>query len=501
VADIESERDPETLREMARLLVRENDRLHERLAALITENARLKGQSEPEQLALELGQLREQVNRLQAQLYGASSEKRAKEFVEAKAPAPQRGHGPTPQTSLRVETEIITLPPEERACPNCDGTLQPIKGLSEDSEQVSVIERQFVLKRFMRQKYRCKCQIGVTTAEAPPKPIVGGRYTLEFAVHVAIEKYLMHQPLDRQRRGMQRLGLEITTQTLWDQIEALAGLWKPVYELLRHYIVGDDVIGVDETWWRLMDGSSSKKQWWVWSLTCPSAVFYRIAPSRAAKLAASLIDGFGGTIVCDGYKAYETLVKDRSDLRLALCWSHARRKFVEAEPHYPVCKHAIELIGKLFEIDRDTADPALLVGDAKLAATEARKRARSERAPPILDELRDWALAQRGLPKSGLRKATDYLLGHWKSLTTFLDDPFVPLHNNRTERALRGVVLGRKNHYGSRSQRGTEVAALFYSILETAVMNDLEPSQYMISASRALLKGAAPQTVLPLASR
>jgi transposase len=500
VPDIESERDPEILRQMAQLLVRENERLHERLATLTIENARLKGQSEPEQLALELGHLREQVNRLQAQLYGASSERRAKESADADAPAPRRGHGPTPQTRLRMEPELITLATEDRTCSTCQGELQPIKGVTEDSEAVTVIERQFVLKKLMRQKYRCACNIGVTTAEAPPKVIVGGRYTLEFAVHVAIEKYLMHMPLDRQRRGMERLGLEITTQTLWDQIEALARLWQPVYELLRHYIVGDDVIGVDETWWRLMDGSSSK-QWWAWSLTCPSAVFYRIAPSRAAKLASALIDGFGGTIVCDGYKAYETLAKERSDVRLALCWSHARRKFVEAEPNYPVCKDAIELIGKLFEIDRDTADPALLVGDAKLAATDARTLARSERAPPILEDLRTWALAQRGLPKSGLRKATDYLLGHWKSLTTFLDDPFVPLHNNRTERALRGLVLGRKNHYGSRSQRGTEVAALFYSILETAVMNGLEPSQYMNSASRALLTGALPQTVLPVASR
>ena len=498
MADIESERDPETLREMARLLMRENERLHERLAALVTELARLKGQSEPEQLALELGQLREQVNRLQARLYGASSERRAKEPAAAETPA-RRGHGPTPQPRLRVETEHILLPPEERTCAACNGELQPIKGVTEDSEAVTVIEREFVLKRYLRQKYRCTCGTGVTTAEAALKPTPGGRYTLEFCVHVAIEKYLMHQPLDRQRRGMERLGLEITTQTLWDQLEALARLWQPVYELLRHYIIGDDVIGVDETWWRLMDGSSSK-QWWVWGLTCPSAVFYRIAPSRAARLAASLIDGFGGTIVCDGYKAYETLVKERGDLRLALCWSHARRKFVEAEPHYPACKDAVELIGELFAIDRDTADPALLAGDSKLAAAEARARARSERAPPILDELRAWALAQRGLPKSGLRKATDYLLRHWESLTTFLDDPFVPLHNNRTERALRGVVLGRKNHYGSRSQRGTEVAALFYSVLETAVLNGLEPAQYMISASRALLAGASPQSVLPVVS-
>src|SRR5207245_2981824 len=77
--------------------------------------------------------------------------------------------------------------------------------------------------------------------------------------------------------------------------------------------------------------------------------------------------------------------------------------------------------------------------------------------------------------------------GVWKGLTLFLDDPRVPLDNNRTERGLRGVVLGRKNHYGSRSQRGTEVAALFYSLLESAKLSGVEPKLYLLTATRRAL--------------
>ena len=80
-----------------------------------------------------------------------------------------------------------------------------------------------------------------------------------------------------------------------------------------------------------------------------------------------------------------------------------------------------------------------------------------------MDAIQTWALAQQALPESSLGKAIGYLLGLWRGLTRFLDDPRLPLDNNRTERGLRGVVLGRKNHYGSRSRRGLEVAALFYS--------------------------------------
>jgi hypothetical protein len=77
----------------------------------------------------------------------------------------------------------------------------------------------------------------------------------------------------------------------------------------------------------------------------------------------------------------------------------------------------------------------------------------------------------------------------WEGLKLFLDDPAISLDNNFTERALRGVVVGRKNHYGSRSERGTEVAALFYSLIESAKLVGLDPHVYLRCATGAALKG------------
>jgi len=92
------------------------------------------------------------------------------------------------------------------------------------------------------------------------------------------------------------------------------------------------------------------------------------------------------------------------------------------------------------------------------------------------------------LPESGLHKALGYMVNMWKGLVLFLDNPLIPLDNNGTERAARGPVLGRKNHYGSRSLRGTEVAALLYSLVESAKLNDLEPRLYLRVAVRAGLR-------------
>ncbi len=84
-------------------------------------------------------------------------------------------------------------------------------------------------------------------------------------------------------------------------------------------------------------------------------------------------------------------------------------------------------------------------------------------------------------------KALAYLLKLRQGLEVFLRDPRVPLDNNHAERALRGVVVGRKNHYGSRSRRGTEVAALFYTLLETAKLSGVDPAAYLRTAlERAL---------------
>ena len=113
---------------------------------------------------------------------------------------------------------------------------------------------------------------------------------------------------------------------------------------------------------------------------------------------------------------------------------------------------------------------------------------RREESAPIVEAIRTWAHQQRALPESSLGKAIAYMLGLWPGLTRFLDDPRIALDNNATERGLRGLVVGRKNHYGSRSQRGTEVAALFYSLIESAKLCGVEPKAYLLQAAAAALR-------------
>jgi transposase len=250
-----------------------------------------------------------------------------------------------------------------------------------------------------------------------------------------------------------------------------------VHDRLHEHVLGRPVIGADETFWRLME-SGDNKRWQTWAVCAPNAVSYRIRDSRSAATAGEVLGDYVGTILCDGYSAYESLKKRGGRFQLAHCWAHVRRKFVEAEQFAPEpCKQVLALIGELYAVERECE------------TDEDRECERACRSRDLLKRIHAWALEQRALPQSPLGKAIRYMGDLWLGLVRFIDEPRLALDNNATERALRGVVLGRKNHYGSRSERGTEVAALFYSLIESAKLAGVEPDKYMTGAARAAVRG------------
>jgi transposase len=216
---------------------------------------------------------------------------------------------------LQLEEQIHELLTEERSCPACNGQLEEMGDQFEETEEITVVQRQFKLIQRRRRKYRCRCNGAVVTAPGPQGHLVrpGGRYSVEFAVEVAVDKYLNHLPLDRQRRMMLQQGLLIDTQTLWDQLFALYGHLKPSYDALLERILGQPQIGADETWWRLMERKANKK-WWDWCLATEDAVYHRLHPSRAAEVVENLLAGYEGVVMSDGFAAYETLTRETGEV-------------------------------------------------------------------------------------------------------------------------------------------------------------------------------------------
>lgn len=282
---------------------------------------------------------------------------------------------------------------------------------------------------------------------------------------------------------MRREGLTITSQTLWDQIEALEFIVRRVRPRLLAHILGHAVVGADETRWRMLNGSS--KTWYVWLLHVSTAVYYTIEDSRSKEVISKILGAFSGILMCDGYAAYTALAKERKGrVVLAHCWSHVRRAYVEIQHSFPVeCGEIIAHINELFALDATCATGP--PGD------DARRIIRDESSRQVIEDIVAWfwRTAPFVMPGTGLYEAIGYMVGTWRGLVLFLDDPTIPLDNNGSERAARGPVLGRKNHYGSKSVRGTQVAATFYSLVESAKLCGLEPRFYLRVATRAGLRG------------
>jgi transposase len=486
VPRLEQIRDVDTLQQAALLLEKTVISQQQTIAKLRVEIAKLRGEAVPAQLELDL--LKEQLEVLRKKVFAPSTEKRPHEghSDEETSGELRRGHGPKDQPLLPISTVLHTLPEEERICPVCQGHLEPLGEQTEDSEEITVIEASYQVVTHRRQKYRCRCNSVVVTAPGPLKLTPGGRYAPEFAVHVAEAKYLDHLPLERQARAMGRTGLDVDAQTLWDQLAALARHLTPSYEALCAKVLACEVVFMDETHWRLMEKDGSHR-WWTWAVASEGAVAYWIREKRSKDAAEAVLGAYSGVLMSDGYAVYQALSRGSPAITLVHCWAHVRRKFIEAESSFPEeCRHAIDLIGALYEVERGV--PPLPRGAPEGAREDRLKllrRLRQERSRPIVEELREWAyeLKPATLPASALGKAIEYMLSLWPGLTVFLSDPRVPLDNNRAERALRGVVVGRKNHYGSHSRRGAEAAALFYTLFESARLAGVDPHRYVLKAT------------------
>ena len=483
--------DVKTLQQVASHLEKSTIRLAKENAKLKAENTRLKyGDADPQ---LELDLLKEQLAAMRRQIFSESSERTPREtkpdLDEAKKS--RRGHGPKSQPNLPVEEVRHTLKEEDRTCAICGETLTEMGDQAEQSEEITVVGVEYKILNHRRQKYRCRCNEQVMTAPGPAKLIPGGRYSVDFAVHVAEQKYLDHLPLERQVKAMSRAGLDTTSQTLWDQINVLARFLEPTYRALCKMSLESGVVYADETFWRNHENSGTSN-WWTWCVASDDIATYRILNSRSQKAAKKVLSGFEGVAMTDGYTAYQSLARSSPNLKLAHCWAHVRRKFLEAADFdRDLSEQAAGLINRLFEIEREVprAGPDA-TDDDRQQILGLRRRLRQEKSKPVVKELLEWGGRHDGavLPRSKLGKAISYMLKLWEGLTLFLDDPRVPLDNNAAERALRGVVVGRKNHYGSKSKRGTEVAAIFYTLFETAKLSGVDdPGAYVtLAAKRAI---------------
>lgn len=477
--DLDRVTDVDLLRTVAKVQDAEIRRLH----SMVQQLASAKGKDAEAQLAMLQEQLADRCNKS----LGKGSERRPRDKAK-KDRAQQRGHGTKPQPALQFKELIHSLDEADQVCPDCGGHLKERPGQFVDSEETDVVEIQYILKKHRRQKYRC-CQCShEEVALGPTKLIPGGRYSLDFAVHTVIAKFDDALPFERQVKRMRRAGLDVNSQTLWDQSWALCCVLQNAVERLHQHLLEQPVVIVDETRWPLLGAKGRKKtkNCFIWALVADGGVIYRIEKTRSTESGRALLRDFEGTAVADGYIVYEVIAKDGL-VRIANDWSQVRRKFIEAEPSTSLAVPFLDDIGELFLIEREIKDRVAALDP--IEADARRAQIRDEQSRPIVARIGERAAEVRAMKDSPIATAVKYMANRWDGLKVFLDDPRVPITTNEIERLLRGPVLGRVNSLGSRSERGLLTAGTFYTLIESAKLNGLDPAEYLRTAALAGIRG------------
>ena len=340
------------------------------------------------------------------------------------------------------------------------------------------------------EEHHVKVYAGKETEEvikAPhPQALLRGSLvspSLEAAVMNA--KYVNAVPLYRQEQEFERYGLHISRQNMANWTIQCADRYLAVlYDYLHEKLYGYHVLQADETPVLVnKDGrpAGSKSYMWVYRTgrmyTECQIVLYEYQMTRNASHPREFLKDFSGVCVTDGYQVYHTVEEEREDLKIAGCWSHARRRFDEAVKALPKTKQkdsraylALTMIQAIYREEKLLKD---------LPAEERRNR-RQLSVRPLVEAYFTWV--RENLPKVPQKSKTwegfNYSLNQEKYLKVFLDDGEVPMDNNAAEQSIRGFCIGKKNWVMIDTIAGAKSSAIIYSIAETAKANNLKPYDY-----------------------
>jgi hypothetical protein len=219
-----------------------------------------------------------------------------------------------------------------------------------------------------------------------------------------------------------------------------------------------------------------------WGGADPPAVAYIYAPDRKAERPMAHLMGFTGVLQVDGYAGYN-LLAEKQQVRLAFCWSHARRRFYElaAAGPAPIAAEALDRIKALYAIE----------AEIRGLQPEARRALRQERSLPLIQAMEPWLRAKLETisQKTKLAEAIRYALSRWTGLTLFVGDGRVELDNNIVERSIRPLALTRKNSLFAGSDGGADHWAILASLIETAKLSDIDPQAYITSVITRIVAG------------
>jgi transposase len=459
--------DIETLQQMVLQLLEDNTDLKRQLAYFKRHIFGRKSERfDPSQLQLFEGILEQQDQSLPEQ---------PQVQVETKKPKSNKRNGRRPlPADLPRETIEHHPGKEELTCSCCGNQKTPIG--EEVTEQLDYIPASFVVRKHVRIKYACKtCQGQISIADLPAFPIEKGRPGYGLLAHVLTNKYCDHLPLNRQEDIFARHGIDIKRSTMCDWVRESSYLLESIVNHLKKQILSSNKIHTDDTKVPVqIRGRPKTKNGYLWVYQDDNGnAVYDYTPDRSRDGPVRFLKDFKGYLQADAYSGYDR-VFERGDVTEVGCWAHARRKFFDSRETDPQrAGHMLALIKRLYDIEKNARDN-------KLDPSAIRALRQSESTvilKEIDNKLKQWS--DQVLPKSPIGKAIGYARGQWEALNRYVDNGILDIDNNAAERALKRIVIGRKNWLFAGSDNGGKRAAIIYSLIQSCKLNGVDSFKYL----------------------
>jgi transposase len=392
------------------------------------------------------------------------------------------GRGAPPSHLPRVPV-FNRVPDEQRICPQCGAMMTTVSHSS--CFILNVIPARVFVEERLDETIACRNDDTIVSASPPPQIVERGKLGDTLIVEAIGDKFLEHLPIERQCARFARDGVDIAPQTLGRSVSAALDLLAPVARLIREQTRGPGLLGTDATGIPVLDPDAPEgiRYGTVWAWTNARWVTFFYSPTGDAESVKRFLGtNLARTVQCDGTSITSFL--ERAGGKRPGCWAHARRRLVEAARGGDrVALEGVRIIAKLFAIERESTN----AGDN--ADERHDRRQRSSR--PILDDLRTWIDRQKAVtpPKTPLGKGLGYIYRQWTRLLLFLDDGNIEATNNRRERELRRLVLGRKNWLFTWLDEGAKRTSNILSIVATCIAHDINPRAYLHKVVHCIVHG------------
>jgi len=370
---------------------------------------------------------------------------------------------------LKRERIVHDLAEQEKHCSACQQDLRPIG--EESSERYEYIPAQLTVIEDICKKYACACT--VKTATKPSQLIEKSTAGASLLAQVIVAKTADHLPLHRQEKIFERHGVDISRKTMGGWLAQCADLLKPLYGSMKEVLFQSKVIGTDDTSVKVLDVKLPfARTGRIWPYSGDAAhpvILYDYTATRERAGPEEFLKGYHGYLQADAYGGYDAFFKDPARGLIEVgCWAHARRYFHKAlESDQARMGPALLLIAQLYRVEKQ----------ARSLGWGERLGLRQLQSQPILEKLRNYLLEiqVKVLPKSPEGRAVRYTLKNWTALTRYCEDGDLQIDNNATERAIRGVAVGRNNWVFFGSDEGGKTAAVLRSFVASCQRVGVDP--------------------------